>query len=89
MTSIYLYGGRPAHLRRAAGVQGALIRTLDSEILFRIYHDAESFTDYEIRHDHLTVIVDEKELAAFYTGGKRNALDHSPEVLGLERVREW
>lgn len=87
--SLYMYDGTPIHARSAAGVKGVLIRTVDSQILFRLYHDGEHFTDYEIRHADLSVTIDEAELAAFYTGSKANLLDHSPEVLGLERVREW
>jgi hypothetical protein len=87
--STYMYGGTPVRMRSAAGVKGGLVRTVDSQILFRLYHDAERFTDYEIRHPDLSVTIDETELAAFYTGEKGNLLDHSPEVLGLERVREW
>jgi hypothetical protein len=85
----YMYGDTPVLARPAAGVKGCLIRTIDSQILFRVYHDAEHFTDYEIRHDDLSVTIDEAELAAFYTGSKGNVLDHGPEVLGLEGVREW
>lgn len=88
-TSLYMYGGLPVHARSAAGVKGVLIRTADSQILFRLYHDSERFTDYAIRHADLSVTIDETELAAFYTGGRENLLDHSPEVLGLEGVREW
>ncbi len=69
-----------------AGVKGTLIRSFDGEITFRVYHDNERFTDYEIRHDDLSVTIDEDALAAFYKTGKRNILDHSPQVLGLKRL---
>lgn len=80
----YLYGGRPAEAQPAAGVKGVLIRTLDGVMMFRVYHDRERFTDYEIRHDDLSVTIDADALAAFYRIGDRDILDHSPEVLGLK-----
>lgn len=89
----YIYGGRPAEARLAAGVKGVIIRALDGAMMFRVYHDNERFTDYEIRHDELSVTIDNDELAAFYKAcpraggdGDQHILDHSPEVLGLEKV---
>jgi hypothetical protein len=49
MSEKYLYGGRPAEAQPAAGVKGVLIRTLDGVMMFRVYHDRERFTDYEIK----------------------------------------
>lgn len=84
----YLYDGRPAEVRPAAGVKGVIIRTLDGAFLFRVYHDHERFTDYELRHDDLSVTIDADELAAFYKAGERDILDHSPQVLGLRKIGE-
>ena len=82
----YLYGGRPAETESAAGVRGVLIRVLDGTLMFRGYHDNESFTDYEIRHDDLSVTIDKDALATFYRVGEDYILDHSPQVLGLKKV---
>ncbi len=86
--STWLYGGKPAAVKTAAGTAGILIRTFDGELLFRVYRTPDDFIDYEIRHDDLSVTIAAEELAAFYKIEGRNILDHSPQVLGLERVRE-
>lgn len=57
-------------------------------MIFRVYRDSHEFTDYEIRHDELAVTIDPDELATFYRIDGRDALDHSPEVLGLKRSDE-
>lgn len=84
----YLYQGQHAEVTPAAGVKGVLIRSPDGSMTFRVYHDNEQFTDYEIRHDDLSVTIDEDELAAFYKIGEDNILDHSPGVLGLKKIAE-
>lgn len=86
MNETYLYGNMPASVEPAAGVKGIIIRTLDGALLFRIYRDREHFTDYEIRHDDLSVTIDPDAMAAFYRIGEHDILDHSPEVLGLKRI---
>ena len=84
----YLYGNQPAEVLPAAGIKGILIRSPDGAMAFRVYHDHENFTDYNIRHDDLGVTIDEDELAAFYKIGEDNILDHSPQVLGLEKIED-
>ncbi len=86
MKSRYLYGGKPADAKSAAGTKGTIIRALDGALMFRVYHGRERFTDYEIRHDDLSVTIDEDALAAFYKVGENYILDHSPQVLGLKKV---
>lgn len=88
MNDKYLYGGKPAEVKSAAGIRGVLIRTFGGDLMFRVYHDRESFTDYEIRHDDMSVTLAEDELAAFYRIGDLFILDHSPDVLGLEVVHD-
>ena len=95
MSGKYLYGKIPAEVKPAAGVKGMIIRALDGAMMFRVYHDHERFTDYEIRHDDLSVTIDNDELAAFYKAsprgggdGDRYILDHSPEVLGLKKIED-
>ncbi len=65
-----------------------IIRSLENRLLFRVDHGGDRFTDYEIRHDDLSVTIDADELAAFYKAGERDILDHAPEVLGLKRIDE-
>ena len=84
----FLYGQLPAEVRSAAGVKGVLIRTVDGAMVFRVYDGPERFTDYELRHDDLSVTIDADELAAFYKVGERNILDHGPQVLGLRKINE-
>jgi len=86
MSGKYLYGGQPAEVESAEGLKGVIIRTLDGALTFRVYHDREHFTDYEIRHDDLSVTIDADALAAFYKVGERCILDHSPQVLGLKNL---
>lgn len=86
MNSKFLYGNLPTEARSAAGVKGVLIRTLDGGVVFRVYDGREHFTDYEIRHDDLSITIAADELAAFYKVGERNILDHSPQVLGLKSL---
>ena len=86
MQKTYLYDGVPVSVESAAEVRGVIIHTLGGALLFRVYHDRERFTDYEIRHDDLSVTIDADELAAFYKVGARDVLDHSPEVLGLRNA---
>lgn len=86
MNDKYLYGETPAEVKSAAGVKGVIIRTLDGAMVFRVYHDREGFTDYEIKHDDLSVTIDTNALASFYKLGERDILDHSPQVLGLKKV---
>jgi len=83
----YWYGNKAATVTPANGVKGIIIRTVNGGYSFRVYHDDQhNFTDYDIRHDNLTVTIDVDELAAFYEAGERYVLDHSPEVLGLKEV---
>jgi hypothetical protein len=86
MNDKYLYAGVSAEVKSAAGVQGTIIRTLDGALMFRVYHDRARFTDYEIRHDDLSVTIGADTLAAFYRVGERDIIDHSPDVLGLKRI---
>ena len=86
MNNKYLYGSVPAEVDSAAGVKGMIIRSFDGTFTFRVYRDPEHFTDYEIRHDDVSVTIDVDALAAFYKIGDHNILDHSPTVLGLKKI---
>lgn len=66
MARQFLYGGKLAVVKPAAGVRGVILRSVEGELTFRVYHDAHGFTDYEIRHDDLSVTIAADELALFY-----------------------
>nr|WP_141657384.1 hypothetical protein [Thiocapsa sp. KS1] len=83
----YIYGGRVSDVASAGGVQGFLIRS-GTELLFRVYRDDGSFTDYDIYHDDLSITIDSDALASFYSDGENHILDHSPDVFGLEKAKE-
>jgi hypothetical protein len=87
MAGKYTYAGKVSAAVSASGKNGVLIRSLRT-CFFRVYDDDHTFTDYEIRHDDLSVTIDQDSLAAFYTDGKRHVLDHAPEVLGLEPIED-
>ena len=88
MDDKYNYGGNVALVKKAAGVSGVLIKDAAGNFVFRVYGKGGGFTDYDIRDDELSVTIAEDELAAFYQFNDRFLLDHSPQVLGLERVVE-
>lgn len=73
----------------AAGTKGVVLRTHDGRSLFRVYRNPDDFTDYEIRHDELSVTIDADELASFYKVGGDRLLDHSPQALGQLRAWMW
>jgi hypothetical protein len=79
-----VYGNQIATETPAGGVTGVLCRSLDSKYFFRIYHEDKTFTDYDLRHDDMTIAIAADELASFYQleSGQR-VIDHSSDVLGL------
>jgi hypothetical protein len=83
----YLYRGKPASVTSAAGIKGVLLCSATGRTIFRVYGEGHEFTDYELRHEELGVTIDPEELAAFYRMSGGDVLDHSPEVLGLERIQ--
>ena len=73
----------------AKGLKGFLIRTLDNGIVFRVYHEDHSFTDYDIHHYDLEVEIIGDDSAVF-SDGERHWIDHSPQTLGLKiPEEEW
>jgi hypothetical protein len=81
------YGDKVATVENADGVEGVLCRSFDGRYFFRVYHDNSDFTDYELRHSDLSVIIHDSD-AAFYKMGDHYLLDHAPATLGLEEVQE-
>lgn len=64
----------------AEGQQGYLVRTIDGELLFRVYDDEGEFIDYEIAHQDLAVTITDTD-AYLYRRGDNYLLDYSPIVL--------
>jgi hypothetical protein len=81
-----VYGKQIATETPAGGVTGDLCRSLDSKYFFRIYHEDKTFTDYDLRHNDMTITIAADELASLYQfeNGHR-VLDHSSDVLGLTK----
>ena len=88
MSERYRYGSAPAKVTPAAGRKGVILRSFDGRLVFRVYDEAGSFTDYDLRHDELSVTIGADALASFYRIGDDHILDHSPEALGLRKVGE-
>jgi hypothetical protein len=59
----------------AKGLKGFLIRTLDNEFVFRVYHEDHSFTDYDILHYDLEVEIIGDDSAVF-NDGERHWIDY-------------
>lgn len=70
--------------RSADGQKGFLIRTIDGELLFRVYDEDGEFIDYRITHEDLEVTITDKH-AYLYRRGDSYLLDYSPDVLGKEK----
>ncbi|MFT6419977.1 MAG: hypothetical protein ACJAWP_000508 [Porticoccus sp.] len=85
MAGTYRYANSRAKEETASGVSGVLCKDSEGDYFFRVYHSDKSFTDYELCHDDLPVTIAQDALASFYRLKDHNVLDHSPQVLGLER----
>ncbi len=81
VNDLYRYNEQNVVVSPAAGATGTIICTFGGGCLFRVYHNQEDFTDYEIRHDELPVTIEEGALPAFYECSGRNILDHSHRFL--------
>ncbi len=88
MNDKYRYGDKSATVTDAASVSGVLIKSFDGDFTFRVYHQDGEFTDYDLHHDDLAVTIAADALASFYSFGESQVLDHSPAVLGLEKVEK-
>ncbi len=80
-----IYGDKSTKTENAANISGVLIRSIGG-YKFRVYGENSSFVDYEIKHDDLSITIDQDALASFYKVDEDTAiLDHSPSVLGLSK----
>jgi len=87
MTVKYTYAGKVSAVKNAEGVSGVLIKLFGGGYAFRVYHNNGEFTDYDLRHDDLSVTIDSDALASFYSNDEHHVLDHSPKVLGLNEEK--
>lgn len=85
MNKVELTSGKIVEVTDASGVDGVIIRS-GSSYFFRVYDQDHGFTDYAIHHDDLAVSIKEDALASFYSDGDKHWLDHSPSVLGLQKL---
>jgi hypothetical protein len=65
----------------AKGLRGHIIDSFDGTYYFRIYDKNHNFTDYDLRHVDLAVIIDDDD-AFLYADEFSAKLDHSPPTLG-------
>ena len=85
MSEKYRYGKSIAEVTDASGVSGVLTKEADGDYFLRVYHHDKTFTDYDLNHDDLSITIDRDALASFYDLGDRKVIDHSPEVMGLNK----
>ncbi len=86
MKNTYQYENKEVEEENASGISGVLCKGSDGNYFFRVYHTDISFTDYDLRHDDLPIIIEQSAMASLYRSEDLNILDHSPEVLGLKKV---
>lgn len=80
------YGTSVVEARPAEGVTGVLCHGASGgPTFFRVYGAEGAFTDYTVRHEELAVTIAPDAMASFYILGEEPVLDHSPQVLGLQR----
>ena len=53
--------------KNAIGARGFLIRGVEDEVWFRVYHPDKSFTDYEITHHDCEVVIIDPSAALIET----------------------
>ena len=86
------YGQQIAEESSAQGVTGSLCSSFIGGAMRYFLRvptaDPEGFTDYDFRHDDLTVTIAADELVSFYKlENGDHVLGHSSAVLGLQVLR--
>jgi hypothetical protein len=67
----------------ANGVSGCLLQPFtEGPVIFRVYNEDKTFTDYDLWHSDLFVTINDTD-AYFYKTNKYQCLDHAPSTLGL------
>ena len=69
--------------RSAKGLRGHIIDSFDGNYWFRVYDADHNFTDYDLRHCDLAVIIDDDD-AFLYEDELSASLDHAPATLGTK-----
>ena len=64
----------------AIGARGFLIRGVEDEVWFRVYHPDKSFTDYEITHHDCEVVIIDPS-AALIESEAGEFLDYTSESM--------
>ena len=66
--------------KNAIGARGFLIRGVEDEVWFRVYHPDKSFTDYEITHHDCEVVIIDPS-AALIESEAGEFLDYTSESM--------
>jgi hypothetical protein len=69
--------------RSAKGLRGCIIDDFNGGYWFRVYDADHNFTDYDLRHCDLAVIIDDDD-AFLYEDEFIAKLDHAPATLGIK-----
>jgi hypothetical protein len=78
-----LYGEKMMEIKNAVGTRGFVLDTL-AGLVFRVYNKDHSFTDYDLHHGDLEVVIVDED-AFFYPNDKGGGtLDYSPGTRGLD-----
>lgn len=72
-----------SNIKSANGARGCIISGFDGTYYFRVYDADHNFTDYDLHHCDLAVIIDDED-AFFYSDESGTRLDHAPATLGKE-----
>ena len=70
--------------KSAKGLRGHIIDSFDGTYYFRVYDAEHNFTDYDLCHCDLTVVIDDED-AFLYEDELGTRLDHSPGTLGKDK----
>jgi len=68
----------------AVGAQGVLLRTLDGNVVFRVYGPDHSFVDFDVDHSDLSVTITDSDAYFYQHPDGRLSLDHAPQTLGIK-----
>ena len=69
-------------MRSADKTTGYLIRVGDG-LMFRVYNEDQTFTDYDIYHYDMCVTINDPD-AYFYKDENTHYIDYSPQTLGIK-----
>jgi hypothetical protein len=73
-------------VKSANGCEGVLIYCGDDNFRIRVYHEDNSFTDYDILHNDLVFTINDSDAYFYEDEVGRCWIDHSPETLGMEKT---